>query len=133
MLSITYLYSNNNTYNQLPRKECNIMARKLTKEIKPGLTPGETARPVDDEGYPYKLLKTDDLSQRATPVHGGKLEVPKKPTYTPNVVLGEGSHKLDAYKLPVCETDKERRSFPGWHVMEPNPELMDAVSYEGTT
>jgi hypothetical protein len=47
--------------------------------------------------------------------------------------VGTGSHKLSSYELPVCETDKERRSFPGWNVYKFGPALMDAVSMEGTT
>jgi hypothetical protein len=44
-----------------------------------------------------------------------------------------GGHKYSDWELPVCETDKDRRTFPGWYVLEPDPKYMDDISNDGTT
>lgn len=46
---------------------------------------------------------------------------------------GEGSHKGEAYKLPVTSQDKERRNFPGYTKSNPSTDLMNEISCEGTT
>jgi hypothetical protein len=47
--------------------------------------------------------------------------------------VGEGTHKIEAYKLAITDQDKERRNFPGYKTYTPSEDLMTEVSHEGAT
>ena len=71
---------------------------------------------------------------------GGKQALGAVATYTPKSAEGVdnrepvGGHKYSNYELSVCRVDEEDRSFPGVHCLTSgDPDLMNAVSEEGTT
>ena len=51
----------------------------------------------------------------------------------PGIVQGESSCEISSYKLPVCNTDEEKRNFPGYETHALAEAVMNDISQGGTT